>query len=402
MQRIYELVLQDHFKQYNKMLFLAGPRQVGKTTTAQIVAKLFDNSVYLNWDNDNHREIILQGPLTIAQKFALHKLQQQKQLLIFDEIHKYFRWKNFLKGFYDTYQAQTNILVTGSAKLDILRKGGDSLMGRYFLYRMHPCSVAELLALKLSNSEIQPPKEISTYLFNNLFEFSGYPEPLVHAKRRFYNRWRLLAKQNLLKEDLRDLYRIQDLSRVELLATILSNQIGQLFNANKIATQIQISPHTVSSWLNVLSSFYYCFTVKPWFKNINRSLRKQPKIYLWNWAEAKNIGARYENFIASHLLKAVHYWTDGGFGEYQLYFLRDKDQREVDFLVTKDNQPWFLVEAKYSKTQILSSQLKYFQQQTQAAHAFQVVYDLPYVNSDCFQYHDPTIVPAKTFLAQLV
>ena len=129
---------------------------------------------------------------------------------------------------------------------------------------------------------------------------------------------------------------------------------------------------------------------------------KQPKVYLWDWALISEVGARNENVVASHLLKAVHLWQDCGLGNYDLHFIRDKEKREVDFLVTKDEKPWFLVEVKSGNNQPISKHLHYFQQQLDVPHAFQVVFDMPYEDIDCFEYTTPIKVPAMTFLSQLV
>lgn len=183
---------------------------------------------------------------------------------------------------------------------------------------------------------------------------------------------------------------------------ILKKQAGQATNYSSIANAVKVSSNTVSRWINVLQSLYFCFTIKPWSKNVKRSLIKEPKVYLWDWSEVQDPGARYENFIACHLLKATHFWTDYGLGEFELHFLRDKEKRAVDFLVTRDGKPWFLVEAKLSNNQRISPALHYFQEQTQSPHAFQVVYNLPFHEKNCFDYKKPIIVSAQAFLSQLV
>lgn len=165
---------------------------------------------------------------------------------------------------------------------------------------------------------------------------------------------------------------------------------------------INVSSPTIRRWLNCLEAFYYCFSIHPWTKNVKRSLRKEPKYYLWDWSLIEDPGARVENFVASHLLKAVHFWTDYGFGEFELHFLRDKEKNEVDFLVTKNKAPWFLVEVKISKNSGISKSLYTFQKQTGAKHAFQVIIDMDYIQKDCFAYRNPIIVPAMTFLSQLI
>lgn len=102
-----------------------------------------------------------------------------------------------------------------------------------------------------------------------------------------------------------------------------------------------MSVDLVRRWTAALEALYYCFTVRPWFRNVPKSLRRQPKVYLWDWSMAEGDGPRAENLVASHLLKAVQWWTDVGIGSFELFYLRDKAKREVDFLVARDEQPWF-------------------------------------------------------------
>jgi predicted AAA+ superfamily ATPase len=222
------------------------------------------------------------------------------------------------------------------------------------------------------------------------------------ANKRFYNRWRRLRTEQLFQEDLRDISRIQEIGRIEILAENLIRQAGSLINYSTLARNINSSVDTVRRWISILESIYFSFSVRPWFSNIPKSLRKQPKIFLCDWSLVQDQGARNENFIACHLLKAVQWWTDTGLGSYQLYFIRDKEKREVDFLVTRDEQPWMLVEVKTSGKANLSPHLSVFQEKTGAEHALQVAMNADYVDADCFTAQRPVIVPAKTFLSQLV
>jgi len=383
------------------MALLTGPRQVGKTTTSRSIQSK-NNTYYFNWDDIEDRERILQGGQTIAAYIDIDRLRDVLPLLIFDEIHKYSQWKSFIKGFYDRYHTQCRILVTGSARLDVFKKGGDSLMGRYFYYRLHPLSVNELLNRAPSDTDIQKPLKIADTKFLNLLNWGGFPEPYLKQEQRFYNRWTRLRKQQLLREDIRELSNIQELGKLELLATLLQHQTGELTSYSTLAKKTRVSVDTIRRWIVTLESLYYCFSIRPWTKNITRSLLKEPKYYLWDWSQCTDKGARNENFIASHLLKAVHYWTDQGLGEYELYFLRDKDKREVDFLVSKNQKPWFMVEVKSSIKEKLSPTLAVFQKQLSLKHVFQVAMDGDYVDQDIFTLDKPTIVPAKTFLSQLV
>ncbi len=402
MKRIYEQILLEHAKKHRQMLFLAGPRQVGKTTTAKAVVSQSAQSLYLNWDVQEHRRIILAGENRVASECGFDTLAGGVQAIIFDEIHKYPKWKLFLKGFFDLFADKCQIIVTGSGHLNIFKSGGDSLMGRYFLYRMHPLSVAELLNQTLRENEIHPARKIADKDFETLLVFGGFPEPFLAANRRFYNRWRRLRTDQLLREDLRDLSRIQDIDRVEILAENLIHQAGNLVNYSTFANSINVSVDTIRRWLLSLESLYFSFSIRPWSANIPKSLRKQPKIYLWDWSLIPDTGNRNENFIACHLLKAAHWWTDIGLGDYQLYFIRDKEQREVDFLLTRNKAPWLLVEVKSSGKATLNPHLARFQEKTGAPHALQVAIDQDYVDGDCFSLRHPAIVPAKTFLSQLV
>jgi len=402
MRRAYEQVIEEHLEQNRQMLFLMGPRQVGKTTTSLEASSLNPNHYYFNWDNQSHRLLIIAGQEAVATQMQLHILREKPPIVVFDEIHKFPHWKDFLKGFFDVYGGVTKIIVTGSARLDILNFGGDSLMGRYFLYRLHPLSVRELIDPIISDEEIRNPKQILDEDLKNLLLFGGFPEPFLQKNSRFYNRWKKLRLKQLFQEDLSDISNIQEIGQLQILTDLLQEQSAQLLNFSELAKKVRISGETARRWIDTLKALYYCFTIHPWTTNISRSLLKEPKLYLWDWSIIDEKGRKLENFIASHLLKAIHFWTDRGFGDYGLYFLRDKEKREVDFLVTKDGKPWFLVEVKASSNGGLSKSLFHFQEQTLAPHAFQVVFDLPFVNQNCFSHHKPIIVPVSTFLSQLV
>lgn len=402
MERLYTHVIRRHIQLYQQMIFLVGPRQVGKTTIAQFTKKFSDNFTYFNWDNQDHRSILISGPKSVANTIGLDRLLKGKSIVVFDEIHKYRKWKGFLKGFYDTYKDKVKIIVTGSTKLDIYKVGGDSLMGRYFLYRVHSLSVGEILRKLPGKREIGAPEKSTENAFKNLIRFGGFPEPFLKGTLRFYNRWTKLRSQQLFKEDIRDLTRIQEIGQLELLADLLQTQSGQLCNYSNLANKVNTSVDTIRRWIYALSAFYYCFIVRPWTRNVSRSLLKEPKLYLWDWSLVNDPGMRAENFIACHLLKAVHFWTDCGLGNYDLYFLRTKEKKEVDFLVTKNKDPWFLIEVKLSARAPLSPSLSYFHKMIQTKHAFQVVLNMDFVDSNCFKETKPIIVPAKTFLSQLV
>ena len=402
MKRLYEQLLLDHFSKFQQMAFLTGPRQVGKTSIADVCQSSFKYFKYLNWDDAADREIIISNIDSVLDSFELSIANNQKPLLIFDEIHKYKDWKNYLKGFIDKYKKTINILVTGSAKLDIYKKGGDSLMGRYFLYRAHPLSVAELIRVNLATTPLSEPKKISDNKFNALFEFGGFPEPFLQQNKSFSIRWQRLRFHQLFKEEIREVSQIQEIAQMELLANLLKNQIGAQTKFSELAKKARIADTTCRRWIHELESFYFCFSVKPWHKNITRSLIKEPKYYLWDWSLVSDYGAKCENFVASHLLKAVHFWSDFGLGDYDLYYLRDKDKNEVDFLITQNGAPWMLLEVKASSKSSLNKNLLYFQKQLKVKHVLQLAMDLEYGDYDCFSFTEPKIVSMKTFLSQLI
>lgn len=397
--RIYDAILSEHLAKHRQMAFVTGPRQVGKTTTCRDLS-----SGYLDWDNADHRRVILEGPAATARHLGLEHLRAKPPIATFDELHKYARWKSFLKGFHDTYADAARVMVTGSSRMDVYRRGGDSLMGRYFLYHMHPFSVAELACqdLPVSRTVVRPPRRIAEADFAALWEHGGYPEPFLKRDPRFTRRWSSLRQQALLREDIRDLTHIHELGQIGALVELLSVRSGERLVYRNLAQDVQVSADTMRRWIDALTSLHLGFVLRPWFKNVSSSLRKEPKWYLRDWSGIRDDGRRTETFIACHLLKAVEGWTDLGFGEFQLGYLRDKQQREVDFIIARDGKPWMLVEAKKSEDQ-LSSAVARFQEQTKAPYAFQVVLEADYVAADCFAARrGPRVVPARTFLSQLL
>ncbi|MCH8528327.1 MAG: ATP-binding protein [Kiritimatiellae bacterium] len=382
----------DHYRQ---MAFVSGPRQVGKTTACRALA-----DHYLSWDVEEHRRLILNGPASVGETLNLRRLQEKLPVVVLDELHKNPRWKTFLKGFFDLYESDCRIIVTGSSRLDVYRKGGDSLMGRYFLYHMHPLSVAELLHTLPPGSDIlREPAPLQDIEWNTLMSQGGFPEPFSMKDPTFQIRWRKLRRQQLIREDIRDLTRIEDLPQLEMTADLLAERSGEPLVYANLARDAGVSPHTLKSWVHTLCDFHHGFIVRPWHRNVSSALRKEPKWYVRDWSSISDPGKRFETFVACHLLKAVQGWTDLGLGEFELRYLRDKQQREVDFLVVRDSEPWFLAEAKHSNTR-LSPALQYFQDQTKASHAFQVVETLPYVDANPYAHATPHIVPARTLLSQ--
>ena len=397
MNRLYDNILSGHLAAHRQMAFVSGPRQVGKTTSCRHVG-----DIYFDWDSRRHQRLILEGDAVIAAEAGLEQLGPSMPVIVFDELHKYPHWRDFLKGFFDLNEHACRVVVTGSSRLDVYRRGGDSLMGRYFPFRMHPLSIAEIATCALPEEPIiRPPQEIGEEAFDDLWRYGGFPEPLTTATDAFSRRWRRLRHDQLFKEDVRDMSRLQELPLVEIMGRILEERSSEQLVIANLARDVGVAPNTAKSWVDVLCSLHMGFLVRPWHVNISSALRKEPKWFLRDWSGIKDAGQRAEPFIACHLLKAVEGWTDLGLGDFELRYIRDKQKREVDFVIIRDGTPWFLVEAKHG-LQRLSPTLAFFQKQTGAEHAFQVAMNAPYVDVNCFTRKAPVIVPAKTLLSQLL
>ncbi len=333
-----------------KFVFLSGPRQVGKTTLAQHLMRSLRGQ-YLSYDDDDDRQVILQ------------KKYVAKSVVCLDEFHKFPRWKSHLKGVYDKHHATLHLLLTGSARLDVYQKSGDSLSGRYYLHHLHPLTAGELHTAKippLPTDWSAPAPAVSA--LPDLMRFGGFPEPFYAQSEAEHRRWSNTRRQLLVREELRDLTQIELLGLVEQLMLLLPQRIGSLFSQRSLAEDIRVSAPTIQNWMQVFERLFVLFKIAPYTKRIARSLQKQPKYYFTDWSQIPDEGSRFENCVASHLWKAVQTWTNLGLANLDLHFLRDRDQREVDFLITREQRPWFIVECKLAETQF-SESLRYFSRQ---------------------------------------
>jgi len=394
--RLYTDVVRRHLERDRQMVFLSGPRQVGKTTLCGKVG-----TVRLNWDNGTQRRIILGGEEKVAAFAELDRERAKTPVLVLDELQHHPGWKRFLKGFFDEYGERVKVVVSGSARLDVYKRGGDSLMGRYFPYRMHPLSVGELARPVQPEAVTVPPGYPGEEAWEGLWRFGGFPEPFAKGEAGFYGRWQRLRFEQLVREDIRKDTAIRGLDQMETFARILAERSGEQLVWAPLGAEVQANEGTAKNWTAVLESFFFGFRVPPWARGVAGALRKTPKWYLRDWARVADRGKRCETMLACHLLKAVQLWTDLGFGEYSLHYVRDKGGRhEVDFLVAKDGKPWLLAECKASDT-TLTPALAEFGRTLGARHVLQTVFDLPYEEIDCFGLERPAVVPARTFLAQL-
>jgi len=352
MRYLDHYILEDLRK---KMVFIGGPRQVGKTTLAKkIMARHFPEGRYFNWDFDEDRQDILK------KKWA-----ENNTLLVFDELHKYPKWKRWIKGIYDTTGKNHSFLVTGSARLDIYRRGGDSLMGRYHYWRLHPFTLDEI-PIGISRKEA----------FLRLMTVGGFPEPFLEGDERTARRWRRERFDRVLREDVRDLESIRDVQLLSLFLDALRRRVGGLVVLSNLAAEIEISPKTAKTWLEILERMYLVFSVRPFTRSLPRAVVKPPKVYFFDNADTiGDEGARFENLVASSLLKRMHFWEDRDGYRCELRYIRDKEGREVDFVLIKEGGIEELIEVKYTGEEI-SKSLLYYADRLKPKKATQIVANL--------------------------
>lgn len=330
MERYLKKHLVDDLKR--KMVFLGGPRQVGKTTLARSLLSAKGN--YLNWDDDTGRSRILDREIPSSG------------LLVFDELHKFRQWRRYLKGLYDTKDPSLEILVTGSARLDLYRYGGDSLQGRYHYWRLHPLSVKEL--------SLSSQQDIDT-----LLKLGGFPEPFFGGSAREARRWSREYRARIVRDDVSSIEQVKDLGSLELLLGHIPFTVGSPLSINSLREQLQVGFATTAKWLDILERMYAFFRVLPFGAPKLRAVKKEQKAYLYDWSVVDDEALRFENMIAAHLLKYVHYMQDSEGLDYELRFYRDTTPREVDFIICDKNKPIIAIESKLSDTTVAPA-LRYF------------------------------------------
>lgn len=349
-RRILPFILED--LRSKKMVFIGGPRQVGKTTLSLDIMKHFKKPIYLNFDHPEDRIHI--------QK---RNWKKENDLLVFDEIHKWKNWKSWIKGIHDKEKDDHSILITGSARLDVYRKGGDSLQGRYHYYRLNP----------FTYSEIFPQDKKIT--LDALYKQGGFPEPLLHLSNRNIKRWKKERMERVVREDIYSLESLKNLYQLELLVDLLKERVGSPLSIKGLSEDLSVAPATVEHWIRILESMYVLFIVRPYHKKLNRAIKKEYKIYFFDWTESSDEGARLENMVALHLLNYCYFLEDTEGEKMALHFVRDRDSHEVDFLVLQNNKPHFLLEVKKSDSHPTNS-LLYFSKKILPQKTIQLVYEI--------------------------
>jgi hypothetical protein len=358
-----------------RMAFVGGPRQVGKTTLALSLLGQGageTHAAYLNWDDPRD-----------AARLRRHELPAGQRLLVLDEVHKYARWRNFVKGTYDKEKSRRRIVVTGSARLDYYRKGGDSLAGRYRYFRLHPFSLRELNATP-ARSDLEA-----------LLAFGGFPKPLLQQDAREHRLWQRERIARVVREDLRDLEHVREVSLVEQLVDLLPERVGSPLSVKSLREDLQVDHKTIERWLSILENLYVCFRIAPFGTPRIRAVKKSRKLYLWDWSATPEGGARFENLVASQLLKYCHFLEDTEGHAMELRFVRDTDLREIDFVVLRDRKPLFAVECK-SGDRGIAPAIPYFAERTAIPRFYQV-----HLGDRDFESGVARLLPFRTFCAEL-
>jgi predicted AAA+ superfamily ATPase len=395
------------FAEETKMAFIAGPRQVGKTTLAKyLLSEVQMEAFYFNWDIESHRKAIIKNPEDFWKRAGVPPAKRKCRISL-DEIHKYPRWKRFLKGLYDATGKDIEILITGSGRLDIYQRGGDSLLGRYHLYHLHPFTLGEML--REDRNTVLPPEKFWQSLktgevptgagegLRDLETLTGFPEPLFSGNESRLRRWRRSHQTLVIREDLRDLTRIREIGLIETLVMLLPERVGSPLSINALREDLGVNFMTVQGWLEVLERLYFIFKIRPYAGRLTRTLRREEKVYLFDFSTIEEPGARFENLVALHLYKLCDAWTDWGFGDFTLYYVRDREKREVDFLITDRQKPYALVEAKL-KARAADPNLRYFANRLKPKYIVQCVRE-PEGFNNVYASKDIILTPAIHFLS---
>lgn len=352
----------------HQMRFIAGPRQCGKTTMVKRFLKRMDQAPhYYNWDNREVRSAYQSknkwyAPAVLANEGA------DTRWVVFDEIHKYPKWKDILKDHYDTYHEQITYLVTGSARLDLFRKSGDALSGRYFLFRLYPLTLGEVAS---SWSPIEDDtrdaiafiqKRLSRSgahqgAVEQLLIFSGFPDPFISQSKKFQHKWQLDYIDSLLSDDISQISQVQELENVAHLIQLLPERIGSPLSLNSLKQDMLCSYNAIRHYVHVLELSYMVFSLSPYAKSIARAITKEKKFYFYDWTKAATEGAVFENYVAVELMAMTQLWADNGCPS-SVHYIRTKDGKETDFLIQRDGRPWLLAEAKLTPRSIASHHYK--------------------------------------------
>ncbi len=360
--RSVEEVAFDESLTSRHMVFIAGPRQAGKTLLAQNwLKKKGCSSLYFNWDDISNRQAFRADSRFFES--SARSLGLKDPWIGFDEIHKRNRWRDILKGIYDRYRGEFRFLITGSARLDLFRRSGDSLIGRYNLFHLMPLSIREIthkglekcfleesdrerLVERFEDQVSSPSRKEITAAFEALWVHGPFPEPFLKQNDRFSRKWHQDYRSLVARQELREISRLEELDKVENLIFLLPDRVMSPLSMANLARELEAAHTTVKNWLHQLRRLYLIFSVEPWSHKISRGMKKEKKWYFLNWYYVSHEPARLENMVAAGLYRACLMLTDMGYGDYRLHYVKTLDKKEIDFVVTADHQPIMAVEVK--------------------------------------------------------
>ena len=379
-----------------KLVFVTGPRQVGKTTLSRLLLKAGSQGVYLNYD-------IARDRVQIERR----SWQPDAALLVLDELHKMPSWKSWLKGVVDGKPDGQQILVTGSARMDTFRQSGESLAGRFLCWRLHPISVREWCEFGVKPVDLATG-DTAEKAFTKLLVRGGFPEPFLADSDVDAQRWRMRYADGLIREDVLEFSRIQELGSMRVLLDLLRDRVGSPLSLASLARDLQLSQPTIKRYLDILQALYIIFLVQPWHHNIARSLQQAPKVYFYDTGmvgtqsfeelsaneQQTLMGTRFENATALMLLKNTHYQQDAYGKSASLHYLRTKDGAEIDFALSVGTKLTHMIECKLSDVAPARG-FTNFGTQWPEAKAIQVVRHLPTAE----HYKGVDIVNAAQFFA---
>jgi uncharacterized protein len=390
--RLHDQMLRERLSQH-RTAFVSGPRQVGKTTACRGLSPY-----YIDWNDVADRVLILKGPEAVGRHLGLERSREREATVVIDNLHGHRNWRSFLRKFSARYGTRVRLVIT-------MLCDKNSVPANSALVRINPWTVGECArAVVPTDSPVKTPANISDADWAALLEHGGFPEPFRKRDPKFTQRWRAWRESELIGHELPRLAAVRDPALVQVLTVLLSEASATPLVYSDLSRELGVTVDTVRRWLELLVGLHYGFCIRPWFAGVPRALRKEPKWFLRDWSGVTDPRARGRTFVACHLLKAAEGWADLGLGQFELRYVRDKSQREVDFLVLRDRRPWFLlsVPGEASMDDPVTPALEYFQRRTRARHAFQVVLDGPFSGADCFQQSEPAVVSARTLLSQLL
>ena len=393
--RLHEKVLIELLRRRCRIIFLTGPHRVGKSVPCRALG-----CVPLDWDDLSHRRLILLGPEAVAEHLGLPGARSARghaAVIELKNLHRFRKWRGFLNAL--AAHSSVRVLVTGTVGIDEGSRVWRPAGCRSSMLRVHPWSVAECAHRTLPPAPIRAPAPIEDADWDALLRHGGFPEPFVRRDAEFTRHWCALQQGERLKEDLRSLGALRDPDTAQVLVGLLAQQSAASLVYSDLSRQLGVAVDTVRRWVDLAVRLQLGFRLRPWSARVPKALRREPRWFTRDWSGIQSEDARRRTFIACHLLKAVEGWTDLGFGHFGLFYVRDKVERGVDFLVVRDRRPWFLVHVASGP---VPDALGYLQRCTGADHAFQVVQEASFREFDCFTERTPTAVPARTLLSQLL